>query len=187
MQHAGLVGRGEPVRNTAEQLDRVAPAVAFLPPLPEGSSVNELRDEVLPALELARVVHRHDVRVIERRGRVRFAFEAAAGGGPCEIVGQKFDGYASVQFSVEGPVDDTHTAGANRGFYLVDAEPKTREVLCLMTAEHLGRNFRSGAIQKALRALCAAEKRVQLEPEVVIAIALGLHECVPLVRRSFEG
>ena len=85
MQNAGLVRRGEAVGDAGQQLDRLAPAVCALRPVPERAAVDELGDEILPALELAGVVHGQDVRMIERRRRLRFALEAAARGRVCDV------------------------------------------------------------------------------------------------------
>ena len=81
VQNAGLVRRGESVGDAGQQLDDLAPAARRSScPIPERAAVDELGDQILTALELARIVHGENVRMIERRSRLRFALEAAARG-----------------------------------------------------------------------------------------------------------
>ena len=66
VQNAGVVRRGEAVGDAGQQLDGLAPpAFRGSCPVPERAAVDELRHEILAALELARVVHREDMRVVE--------------------------------------------------------------------------------------------------------------------------
>jgi hypothetical protein len=78
VQDAGAVRGGEAVGDACEQLERVAPvALRGVNPILERSAVDELRDEILTIVELAGVVDGDDVRMVQRRGRLRFALEPA--------------------------------------------------------------------------------------------------------------
>ena len=48
-----------------------------LGPLSERAAIDELGDQVLLAVKLADLVHRDNVRVVQRRGHLRFLLEAA--------------------------------------------------------------------------------------------------------------
>ena len=187
VQDAGVVRRGEPIGDTGQQLDGLAPAaLRSSRPIPERAAVDELGDQILPALELARVVHRDDVRVIERRGGLGFALEAAARGRVGELVGKKLDRDRPIEFGIERPIDHTHAAGAERRLHLVHAEPKAGQDRRRRLAQHLRCDVSGGPVQKILRARRATQKRLHFEPEAIIAAAFGLQERVTLARWSFE-
>ena len=131
VENAGLMGGREPIGDAGQQLDRLAPvALRFSCPVSERAAIDELGDEILPALELARVVDREDVRMIERRDRLRFALEAAARGRIGEIVGEKLDGNGPVEFGIERAVDHAHAAGAEWRLHDVHAETKACQDRC---------------------------------------------------------
>jgi hypothetical protein len=127
VQNSGLVRHGEPIGDAGQQLDRLAPTVSSSRPVPERAAVDEFGHQVLAALELARIVHREDVRVIEGRSRLCFALEPAAAVRIGERIGKKLDRDRSIEIGVERPVHDTHSAGAERRLHDVHAEPKIGE------------------------------------------------------------
>ena len=81
MDDAGGVCGGQAVGDADEQLDDLPPRALVGPrPVSERAAVDELRDQILPAVELPDVVDREDVRMVQRGRRLRFALEAAARG-----------------------------------------------------------------------------------------------------------
>jgi hypothetical protein len=104
------------VGHTEQQPDHVMPGARFAPnPFLERAAVDEFSDQVLAAVELAGVVHGEDVRVIERRSRLRFALEPATSGRiRQQQLGEKLDGDRAIQLRVEAAVDLTHPAAAER-------------------------------------------------------------------------
>jgi hypothetical protein len=72
------MGGGKSVGNAGEHLDGLAPVVVRAHPVAERPPVDELGDEVLPAVDLTRVVHRQDVRMIQGRSGLGFPLKAAA-------------------------------------------------------------------------------------------------------------
>ena len=91
--------RGRPGR-TGEHLGQAAP-------------LDELHRKVRPAVEVADVVHLHDVRVPQPRDHLRFSREtlalAAGREGPGE---QHLEGDGAVERPMHGLVDDPHSAAA---------------------------------------------------------------------------
>src|SRR5205823_12743302 len=76
-----LMRSGQTVSDADEQIDDLAPVARFsVSPLAQRAAVDPLGDDVRAAFELADVVNGEDMRVIERRGRLRFELKATAGG-----------------------------------------------------------------------------------------------------------
>ena len=99
MQDAGFVRGGETIRDSDERLDNLVPvAPALLAPVAQRAAVHQLGHEVLPSLELVRIVHGEDVRMIERRGEPRFALEAPARRRVREIGGRNLTATARLSF-----------------------------------------------------------------------------------------
>ena len=77
MQDAGLVRRGKTICEADDELDDVLPRPwTRLDPVSERAAVNELADKVLAPVQLAGVIDREDVGMIERGCELRFALEA---------------------------------------------------------------------------------------------------------------
>ena len=84
--------RGEAVGHSCQQVEDLPPAALLRArPVMQRSAVDELGDQVLSALELAYVVHGQDVRMVQRRGRLRLALEAPSRGCISELVGEELD------------------------------------------------------------------------------------------------
>ena len=80
MQNAGLVRRGKTICEADDELDDVLPRPwTRLDPVSERAAVNELADKVLAPVQLAGVIDREDVGMIERGCELRFALEAPPG------------------------------------------------------------------------------------------------------------
>jgi hypothetical protein len=104
-----LRGDGEHLVDAHRQLARAARAHDARG---ERLALEELHDEERPALLLANVVERTDVRVFQLREHARLALEALAQSGIGDVRGQDLDGDGSIQARVPRLVDLTHAAGA---------------------------------------------------------------------------
>ena len=113
MDDAGSVGGGDAVGDLYGQVEQLARPVDRR----QRTSLEEFHDEVVRP----DVVQLTDVRVIERRDRAGFAFEAVA-----EFGGRLLDGDEPVQPRVARLVDLAHSAGADRFEDVVRAEPRAR-------------------------------------------------------------
>ena len=72
-------------------------------------------------------MNRDDVRMIERRGRLRLLHEAAATALVGDAIGgQHLDGDVAAEPWIAGAIDLAHAPGANKAEDLVGAEPSTR-------------------------------------------------------------
>jgi hypothetical protein len=87
-------------------------ALLGLRPILQGATVDKLRNQVLPTLELTRIVHREDVRMIQRRCHLRLPLKAAPRDRVDQIGGEKFDCHRTVELGIERPVDGAHSAFA---------------------------------------------------------------------------
>ena len=65
MHDLRFVGGGETVGDTDEHLDDLTPGVALMGPLPQRTAIDELGDQVLAILIVARVVYGDDVGMIQ--------------------------------------------------------------------------------------------------------------------------
>ena len=80
MQDAGLVRRGKTVGEADDEIDDVLPrSWTCLAPVSERAAVNELADKILAPVQLAGIVDREDMGMIERGCELRFALEAPPG------------------------------------------------------------------------------------------------------------
>ena len=92
MKNARRMRSCQAVRNTDDQLDDLSPCPHRSgSPLFQRAAIDELGHEILPPVELADVVHRENVGMIQRRCHLRFALETPAACGICQIIGKKFD------------------------------------------------------------------------------------------------
>jgi hypothetical protein len=66
-------------------------------------------------VRLSDVVDRHQVRVIQTGGYLRFTLKAPAGAGIGHVRRKEFHGNLSVQLRIESAIDDTHTALSDFG------------------------------------------------------------------------
>ena len=79
MQDPGRVRRCQPVAHAHQQVDDLPPRPRLRPgPILERAAVDELGDQILPAVDLAGIVHRENVRMVERGRHLRFLLKAAA-------------------------------------------------------------------------------------------------------------
>jgi len=114
VQDAGLVRRRQSVGHAEQQFDPAAPVVGLvLEPIPQRAAVEPFGDQVLPPVELAGVVDRQDVRMIERGGELRFTLKPAARGFVGDLVREDFDRDGSVEPGVSGAVDGAHSAATS--------------------------------------------------------------------------
>ena len=93
----------------------------------QGAEVDPLheahRDEQPPVLGLARLVDRHDVGVVERRGQARLAQETVAKlRVVSEIAREQLQRHGAFEPAVEGPVDLPHPAAADQRLETVAGE-----------------------------------------------------------------
>ena len=148
MQHAGRVGRREAVGDAREELDDLPPsACAALRPVLERAAVDELRDDVLAAVVLADVVHREDVRMIQRRGHLRFALEAPPSRRVEHLARQKLDAHVPIEPSVGRTVHDAHAAGTERALDAITTDRGPGHEIgadCLVVARPHRSSARSG-------------------------------------------
>ena len=76
-------------------------------------------------LGAADVVHRHDIRVIDRGDRARLALESREPIGiSCKNRGQHLDGDVAAEPRVPRPIDDAHTSGADERQDFVRTQPR---------------------------------------------------------------
>src|SRR5262249_26275528 len=91
--------------------------------LPERLAFEQLRDDERRIDVRADIEHGKDVRVVYRRGRARFLFEAAE---PVGVGGdgdrENLDGHIAAQARVAGAIDLAHPASAEGTDNLVRAE-----------------------------------------------------------------
>ena len=125
MQHAGRVRGGERVGDAGQELDALAPtAFRRARPVLERAAVDELAHDVLAAAVLADVVHRDDVRVLERRRRRGFLPKAALRVVVGDCVAQELDRDGPVELRVEAAIDRPAAAAAEQRVDAVMAEPR---------------------------------------------------------------
>src|SRR5262245_17179700 len=94
--------------------------------LAEALPVHELHREKRSLGLEADVVNRHDVGMIQGRGRTGFLLEAGeALLLPCELRGQNFERDLATEPGVSAPIDFPHASGAERRENLIGAEPFT--------------------------------------------------------------
>ena len=65
MQDIDRMRRSQRIGDANQQLYDLPPRPRSLRPLPQRAPIHEFRNQILAIIEFARVVHRHDVRMIE--------------------------------------------------------------------------------------------------------------------------
>ena len=127
MQNAGVMRGGQPVADASQEFEDLLRGTWFgLRPVAQRPAVDELGDDVLLALEFADVEHGEDVRMVERRGSLRFELKAAARGIISQLLREKLDRNRAVQPRVLAQEDLAHPAFAQEGFDGVRAKSLTR-------------------------------------------------------------
>ena len=137
---AGAMRRGECLGNLHAELERLLDRQgAALQPLRQALAFQELHHQEQPGRaaavgrQLAHVVERADVGMLETRDAARLPFEAIAPGGVRGHFGrQHLDGHGAIETRVGGAIDLAHAALANQAENLVRAKPGAgREHWCL--------------------------------------------------------
>ena len=95
-------------------------------PFSHRAAVDQLRDEILAVFELADIVDRQDMRMIQCGRELRLALEPAACIRIRELVRKEFDGYRAVEFRVECTIDYSHPAFGELAFDAVGADYRAR-------------------------------------------------------------
>src|SRR5258708_2018569 len=101
MENSGRMGGCESIGDTGEDLDRLAPVACGQHPVSERSAVDEFSDEILPTVDLACVVDRQDVRVVQRGCGLRLALKALPRRCIGDGVGQELNGGGAIELRVE--------------------------------------------------------------------------------------
>jgi hypothetical protein len=86
------------------------------------AAIHELGDEVLPVVELSRLVDGHDVRMIQCRRGLRFLLKAAPRRLVGDLVGQELDGDGTVEPRVPRAEHLAHTTNTEACLDLVGAK-----------------------------------------------------------------
>src|SRR5437899_919892 len=95
----------------SQQLHNLAPsALLGAGPILQRAAVDKLRNQILPTLELVRIVDRKNVRMVQRRGHLRLALEAASRRHIGEIAGEKLDRHGTIELGIETSIDRAHAA-----------------------------------------------------------------------------
>src|SRR5262245_14042662 len=195
MQDSGSVGCCEAVGDSDEQLDTLTPGPLFgLNPILQRTAVDEFGDQVLPALELAYIVHSQNVRMIQRRCRLRLALESAAGRRIGQILRKKFDGNRAIQLGIDCAVYNSHPAAADRLDQLVMQNCGSGEgcgaisprTLCRRSWDLLRQHVEPGFIAKATL-IAGFEHTLKVREEFgVLATRLNQKSC-SLIGREIES
>src|ERR1700693_5970293 len=113
MQNARAVRRAQSTRHPHQQFDYMPPArLLTLSPILQRAAIDVFRNQILASLELPDVVHRQNVRMVERGDHLRLALEKPARIGVGYVVGENLDRHGPAELSVERPVDGAHAAPA---------------------------------------------------------------------------
>jgi hypothetical protein len=79
MQNARFVRCAKSICSANEQFGNLLPVAWFAPrPIVEGSTVYEFHNEIWNVFEFASIVHRENVRMVQRRRELHFALEPFA-------------------------------------------------------------------------------------------------------------
>jgi hypothetical protein len=115
VQNVGPVRGRQAVCNTDQQFHALPPTVLQRAHSPIGkrAAVDELGDEVLAAVELACVVHRKNVWMVERRRHSSFLLKPPPGVGVEQVLGKELDRHGPIEIQVGAAADDAHAAGGN--------------------------------------------------------------------------
>ena len=125
MDDAPLVRGVERVGDLARDRQRVSKCDrAMREGVRERRAFDQLEDDGRGAAGLLQAVDSRDVRMVERGEQFRFTLKARQAIRILrERLGQNFDGDVALQLRVARAIDLAHSAGANRGEDVVDAEP----------------------------------------------------------------
>jgi hypothetical protein len=102
--------------------------VPGLPPNPilNGAAVDVFGHQILAAFEIAHIVYRKDVRVIERRSHLRFALKSLSGGRIRKVFRQELDRDRPAQLGIESPEHHSHSPSPDLGLDFVLTELRAR-------------------------------------------------------------
>ena len=113
-------------------------------------AVDQLHDDVRAARVLAVVVHGHDVRVAERRGRLGLLAEARREVGVAQVLGsEELEGDVAAEPGVRGAIDGRHPAAAEKLDQTVATAqdlPDLRQIVPSPWWPSRGRDVRCGGI-----------------------------------------
>ncbi len=113
MQNARAVRRRQSIRHAHQQFDYMPPArLLTLSPVLQRAAIDVFGNQILASLELPDVVHRQNVRMVERGDHLRLALEKPARIGVGHVVGENLDRHGSAELSVLGAVHYAHSATA---------------------------------------------------------------------------
>ena len=111
MQDFRFVRRRQTVRDAGQEFHNFAPGAGLGPaPGAQRASINVFGNQILASLELAGVIDRNDMRMVQRRCGLRFPLKTAAGRGIGQLIGKDLHGDGPVQLRVERFVNDAHAA-----------------------------------------------------------------------------
>ena len=150
MQNAGEMRGGQTVADAGQEFEDLWRGTVFGPrPVAQRPAIHELGDDVLLAIEFADVEHGEDVRMVERRGGLRFEQKAAARGIISQFLREKLDRNGAVQPRVLAQEDLPHPAFAEDGFDGVRTKPLTgleiHGALCSLYADGRAGRPRTGS------------------------------------------
>ena len=135
--------------------------------MPQRLAFDELADDERPAVELAEIVDDENVRMAERRGRVRFCTEAAH---PIGIGGhlarQQLERDVAIELRVVGFVDCTHASFTHTRYDAIRAHGAADQVV--RRALHQRDRF---AFQKHAGAVARCQQRFDMFLEAGVAVA----------------
>ncbi len=126
MHDPGRVRGGDRVRDAEQQLDALPPRplARCREPVVQRAAVDELAHEILRSVVLADVVHRHDMRMVQRRRRLGFLLEAPPRLRVGERRRQELDRDRTMQLRVGRAIDDAHAAAADHLVNLIAADSR---------------------------------------------------------------
>jgi hypothetical protein len=115
MQDVRLMRRRQTFHDSRQQFDALPPRARLCRgPTAQRASIDELGHDVLLTVPFTGIVHREDVRMIERGCQLGFALEASARLAIGNFFREKFQSNSPVQLRIESAVDDTHAATAEQ-------------------------------------------------------------------------
>jgi hypothetical protein len=126
VQDASFVRGRDPISDLDEQFDDLLPGARRIRPLPERPAFNQLCHDVLAPVDGPNIQNSDKMRMIDRKGCLRFSLKAPSRDGIRELVGQQLDGDPAIESRVNRPVDLSHAARANQRQDFVSAEASTR-------------------------------------------------------------
>src|SRR5712671_4893455 len=98
MQYPGCVGCRQTVGDPDKQFDNLLPFPSCCTgPLFERAAIDEFGYQVVPFIELADIMDRENVRMVERGCRLRFASKSPSRRGVRPTGGNEFDGDGAIE------------------------------------------------------------------------------------------